>query len=94
MNDTTDLDPVGMVIEAARKTSVGVNIPRLVIADDYHDLAFMQDNLHECGFPENVVISEIGFEDMQYVGLVYDKTNAEHIELKATLEAYYQDDVL
>lgn len=83
---STDIDPNNIATDA----EVPIRLPRLITADDYHEFGFVQDMIkHDLGV-DGVYVSEVGFCDGQYVGLIH--TNCEsHNQLVLQLENYYKE---
>lgn len=74
------------------KTDIDVawQLPRLIKVNDYHDLHYYQSILnHDLGLAD-VFVTEVGFMDGQYIGLVHLDTE-NHNQLVLQLDQYYAE---
>lgn len=52
-----------------------LNLPQEVVANDYHEFAWMQNFLRGLGL--DVYVTEVGFNDGQYHGVVHDDSQTQ-----------------
>jgi hypothetical protein len=85
MQNIQDFDPENLKTD----TKLEIHLPRLICVDDYHDLRYYQ-NIMQKDFGVNLIIDEVGYFDMSYIGLVHLNTPAHQDILKKAIE-YYKD---
>ncbi len=67
-----------------------LQLPRIITANDYHDFRYYQNIInHDLGMTD-VYVTEVGFNDGQYIGLVHLDTLS-HNQLVLQLDAYYKE---
>jgi hypothetical protein len=67
-----------------------VKLPRLVTVNDYHEFGYYQQIFNNDLGMSDVYVTEVGFHDGQYIGLVHlDIEN--HNQLVLQLENYYKE---
>ncbi len=72
-------------------SEASVQLPRIITVNDYHDFRHYQNILnHDMGLAD-VFVTEVGFFDGQYVGLVHLDTE-NHNQLVLQLEEYYKEE--
>lgn len=80
------IDPNNLPID----TEVGLHLPKLIVVDDYHEFAYHQQFINKSLGIDDVYVTEVGFVDGQYVGLVH--TDCEHHnQLVLQLDAHYKE---
>lgn len=80
------IDPENLLTNS----SVVLDLPKLVVVDDYHDFGHQQQFINDELGLDDVYITEVGFVDGQYVGLVHLDT-ASHNQVVMELTAYYAE---
>lgn len=72
-------------------SSVALNLPKLIVVDDYHYFRDHQRFINDALGLTDVYITEVGFVDGQYVGLVHLDTES-HNQMVMELTAYYDEE--
>jgi len=79
------IDPDNIKTDA----QVTLDLPRVITADDYHEFRYLQNFLDIDLGLKDVYITEVGFNDSMYVGLVHLNTPT-HNQMVRELEAHYE----
>lgn len=67
-----------------------IHLPRVIAVNDYHDFRYYQGVLNDDMGMTDVYVTEVGFYDGQYIGLVHlDIEN--HNQLVLELENHYKE---
>ena len=69
-------------------TKMSVKLPQIVEADDYHEFKYIQDVLAVIN--PKIRVTEVGFGETKYVGLIHANTRA-HKNLIKQLTAELED---
>ena len=71
-------------------SSVVLDLPKLIMVDDYHDFRHQQRFINDDLGLDDVYITEVGFVDGRCVGLVHLDTES-HNQMVMELAAYYDE---
>lgn len=61
------------------KISLKMDLPTTILVHDYHDFDYIEDSFRQMGLKLKIV--EAGFYDCLYVGIVYQKKDADFRKL-------------
>ena len=67
------------------KTSLKIELPTILFVNDYHDFDYVLDSFNQIGL--KLKVEEAGFYDCQYIGIVYQKKDADFKKLLKQIKA-------
>ena len=67
------------------KTSLKIELPTIISVHDYHDFDYIEDTFEQIGL--KLKVEEAGFYDCQYIGIVYQKKDADFKKLLKQIKA-------
>lgn len=79
------------ITKIATDTEVTLKLPRIIEVQDYHDFAMYQNILQNDLGLGDVYVTEVGYFDGQYLGLVHMDTES-HNQLVLMLDAHFAEE--
>jgi len=70
-------------------TKLEIDLPQLMFARDYHEFAEREYLLRELVGTKRVKVAELGFDGINYIGIMYTRKDKDYRKLVKESESYY-----